>query len=132
MAQNAQAYSPKKSMRAEIAQAVRDVFNSSSKNKALDMLKSVQNDFVDKAPEFTCWLENNIEEGLCFMSFPREYWKKLRTVNTLERLHREIRRRTRVVKIFPNVESCLRLITAILQEQHEEWGTGNTYLSLRD
>jgi len=79
---------------------------------------------------FVTWLENNIEEGLTCFIFPEEHRKKIRTVNGLERQNREIRRRTRVVSLFPNVAACERLITAVLQGVHEEWITGKRYLDM--
>ena len=76
------------------------------------------------------WVEGNIEEGLTCFSFPQEHRKKIRTVNSVERLNREIRRRTKVVSIFPNTASCERLITAMLKETHEEWGS-KSYLDMK-
>ena len=82
------------------------------------------------APEFVSWLEENVDEGLTVFDFPRSWWRRIRTINGLERLHREIRRRTRVVGIFPHEASALRLISAVLAEIHEEWLTGRQYLNL--
>jgi putative transposase len=70
----------------------------------------------------------NIPEGLTCFAFPNAFRKLLRTTNGVERLHREIRRRARVVSIFPNSASCLRLVSAVLAEISEEWLTGRTYL----
>ena len=71
-----------------------------------------------------------MDEGLTVFDFPRSWWRRIRTINGLERLHREIRRRTRVVGIFPHEASALRLISAVLAEIHEEWLTGRQYLNL--
>ena len=71
-----------------------------------------------------------MDEGLTVFDYPRSWWKRIRTINGLERLNREIRRRTRVVGIFPHEASALRLISAVLAEIHEEWLTGRQYLSL--
>ena len=76
------------------------------------------------------WLEENVDEGLTVFDYPRSWWKRIRTINGLERLNREIRRRTRVVGIFPHEASALRLISAVLAEIHEEWLTGRQYLNL--
>ena len=130
MSQNAQAYVPKKSMSEEVAQVVRDIFDSSSKIIALSIKDEAIKKYSETAPDFCRWLENNIEEGLSFMALPRIYWKQIRTVNMVERLHREIRRRTRVAGLFPNSESCLRLITAVLQEIHEGWQVGRVYMKM--
>jgi transposase-like protein len=75
------------------------------------------------------WIATNIPEGFTVFAFPAAFRKQLRTTNGLERLHREVRRRTRVVSIFPNPVSCLRLVSAILAETSEEWLTGRTYIN---
>jgi len=75
------------------------------------------------------WMEKNIPEGLTVFAFPTQHQRKLRTSNPIERLNREIRRRTAVVGIFPNEAACLRLISAVLMEYDEEWQTGRTYLT---
>lgn len=73
-------------------------------------------------------MTNNLPEGLTVFSFPASYRRLLRTTNGVERLHREVRRRARVVSIFPNPVSCLRLVSAVLAEISEEWLTGRTYI----
>ena len=77
-------------------------------------------------------MEENIPEGLTIFSFPQEHWKKLRTSNLAERVNKEIKRRTKIVGIFPNCDSCLRLVTALLVEIDEEWALGRAYLKLDD
>jgi len=67
------------------------------------------------------WVEENIEETLTFYNFPKEHHRNLKSTNVLERLNEEIKRRTNVVRIFPNRESCLRLILALVVEIHEQW-----------
>ena len=76
-------------------------------------------------------LEEHIEECLTCLAFPESHRRRIRTTNGLERLNQEIKRRTRVVRIFPNRESCLRLVTALAVEQSEEWVTGRRYLDMR-
>ena len=75
------------------------------------------------------WMAINIPEGLMVFSFPGAFRKLLRTTNGVERLHREVRRRARVVSIFPNKASCLRLVSAVFNEISEEWLTGRTYMT---
>lgn len=130
MAQNAQSYSPKESMRQEIGEAMRRIFHSCDYAAALEEKRKCVEKYKISAPEFARWVENCIEEGLTCFSFPEAHRKKIRTVNCLERLNREIRRRTRVATLFPNVASCERLITAVLQGVHEEWITGKCYLKM--
>lgn len=131
-AQNAQAYVPKRSMRDEIAQAVRDIFNASSKQEALDQTARVAQNYKVSAPEFANWLEQNIEDCLQVFNLPIDFQTRLRTVNALELLNREIKRRTLVARIFPNTDSLLRLVTAILVEVHDGWvSSPMPYLNLK-
>ncbi len=130
LAQNAQSYAPKKSMREEIAQVMREIFNCPNIEMARDMVKRTVEKYQKKAPEFAKWLEGNIEEGLTVYQFPEEHRKKIRTSNGIERLNREIKRRTRVAVLFPNKASALRLVTGVIIEIHEEWVTGKQYLDM--
>ena len=130
MAQNAQGYAPKKSMKEELGEAVRNIFHSSDYEMAQEQKRRIIEKYKTTAPEFVNWLENNIEEGLTCFSFPKQHRKRIRTTNVVERLNREIKRRTRVAVLFPNVASCERLITAVLQGFHEEWITGKQYLNM--
>lgn len=77
------------------------------------------------------WVEENIEETLTFFRLPAQHHKHMRSSNLLERFNEEIRRRTYVVRVFPNEESALRLIRALAAEQHEEWQEGSRYLSMQ-
>lgn len=130
MAQNAQAYVPKKAMRYEVAEVMRDIFQSPNLEMALEMKRRAIEKYSKKAPEFAYWLEENVDEGLTVFQFPREHRKKLRTSNGIERVNREVKRRTRVAVLFPNKESALRLVTGVIIEIHEEWITGKTYLDM--
>jgi putative transposase len=130
MAQNAMSYAPKKSMQEELAEAIRKIFQATDYDTAKEQKKRCSERYKEIAPQFVKWLENSIEEGLTCFSFPEQHRKKIRTVNGLERLNKEIRRRTRVATLFPNVASCERLITAVLQEVHEEWISGRQYLDM--
>jgi putative transposase len=100
MSQNAQSYAPKQSLREPIAQAMKDIFNSPDLNSAKQKANEVSKNFIKCAPEFSLWLDNNIEEGLTCYNFPRSHLKKIRTSNGLERVNREIKRRTRVAVLF--------------------------------
>jgi transposase-like protein len=75
-------------------------------------------------------LENGFEDALAVLALPEPYRKLLRTTNGLERLNAEIRRRERVIRIFPNSASAERLLGALLMEQHEEWSTGRRYFDM--
>lgn len=128
--QNGQSYVPRRNLKKPLASILRSIFNSPNKEIAMMLVKDAVKTYGDVAPEWTAWLEDNIEEGLTVFAFPEEHRRRIRTTNGLERLNREIKRRTRVASLFPNPESCLRLVTAIVQEIHEEWCTGKIYLSI--
>lgn len=130
LAQNAQAYAPKKTMKGEIAETMREIFNSPTIEIAQEMKRRAIENYKKKAPEFAKWLEENVEEGLTAYQFPKERWKKIRTLNGIERVNHEIKRRTRVAVLFPNKESALRLVTGVIIEIHEEWITGKQYLDM--
>lgn len=78
------------------------------------------------------WVEEHIEETLTFYRLPRQHHKHLKSTNLLERLNEEIKRRTHVVRIFPNAESCLRLVRALAVEMHENWLEAHRYLNMDD
>jgi putative transposase len=84
----------------------------------------------EKYPKLCAWVEENIEETLSFYSLPHGHHKHLKSTNMLERLNEEIKRRTRVVRIFPNEQSCLRLIRALAVETHENWIEAHRYLDM--
>lgn len=76
------------------------------------------------------WVEENIEETFTFYRLPREHHKHLKSTNMLERLNQEIKRRTQVIRIFPNETSCWRLVTALAAEIHEDWIEAHRYLNM--
>ena len=86
----------------------------------------------DKYPKLTGWVEENIDETLTFYCLPRQHHKHRKSTNMLERLNEEIKRRTHVVRIFPNAESCLRLVRALAVETHENWLEQHRYLNMDD
>jgi transposase-like protein len=85
-----------------------------------------------KYAKLTGWVEENIDETLTFYRLPRQHHKHLKSTNMLERLNEEIKRRTHVVRIFPNGKSCLRLVRALAVETHENWLEQHRYLNMDD
>ena len=83
-----------------------------------------------KYPKLTGWVEENIDETLTYFRLPLAHRKHMKSTNMLERLNEEIRRRTYVVRIFPNAESCLRLVRALTVERHEAWLEDHRYLNM--
>jgi putative transposase len=128
--QNAQAYVPRKEMQTEVAEDIRTIFNAPDRTTAEAYLAGTVLKYQKNASRLSDWMATNLPEGLMVFSFPGGFRRLLRTTNGVERLHREVRRRARVVSIFPNQAACLRLVSAILNEISEEWLTGRTYLSL--
>ncbi len=86
--------------------------------------------FAQRFPRLTHWVETHIGETLNFYRLPRQHPKHLKSTNLLERFNQEIKRRTRVVRIFPNPASCLRLVRALCAETHEGWLKNHRYLNM--
>lgn len=130
MHQNALRYAPKRSLQGEITKAMRQIFSCATKQQVDDTKRQIVSRLEKEAPEFIRWFEANIDEGLTCLSFPEAHHKRIRTTNGLERVNREVKRRTRVAVLFPNAESALRLVTGVLIEIHEDWVTGKRYLDM--
>lgn len=128
--QNASQYVPRKSMRTKVAADIRAVFNAPDRVQAERYLKEIVNKYAEIASELADWMETAIPEGLTMFDFPEAHRRRIRTSNMLERVSQEIKRRTRVVRIFPNPSSCLRLVSAVLMETSEDWETGKIYLNV--
>jgi transposase-like protein len=127
--QNAQAYVPRQELKGEVAAALRAVFTAPSLHEAKRLLAEAVQQYRRVAPKLAVWMEENVAEGLMVYAFPAAHHRLLRTTNGLERLNQEIRRRTRVARLFPNEASCLRLVTAVVMEVSDEWETGRAYLT---
>lgn len=125
--QNAGAYVPKQAMRAEVAADIRAMFNAPDLKAAELFLQEAIQKYAVSAPRLSAWMEENLAEGFTVFDFPLEHRRTIRTTNSLERINKEIRRRTKVVGVFPNEASCLRLVSALLMEISEEWQIGKHY-----
>jgi len=120
------------SRRKELAEGLRGVFAAPTRETALSLAEELAERWRASHPKVAEHLEDHLEECLCCLAFPEPHRKRIRTTNGQERLNQEIKRRTRVVRIFPNRESCLRLVSALAVEQSEEWVTGRRYLDMRE
>ena len=100
------------------------------KHTSLDRLQQLVTDLADKYPGVAELLENECEDALACLNFPTQHRRRIRTTNGLERFNQEIKRRTRIIRIFPNRNSALRLIGALCMERSEEWLTGRQYLDM--
>lgn len=130
--QNAHAYVPRLDQRKEVAQRIRSIFNAPEKVEAQRLLNQAIDLWKKDSPKLAEWAENNIPDGFSVFDFPSDHRTRIRTTNGLERINREIKRRTRVASIFPNSDSCLRLVSAILAECDEDWMTGKIYLTIKN
>jgi transposase-like protein len=128
---NAMAYVPKIAMRSEVAQGMRRVFDADDQHEAERRLRELVDQYRHTAPRLAGWLEDNVPEGLTVFALPAGHRKRLRTTNGLERLNKEIARRTRVATLFPNEASLLRLASAVLSEISDEWETSKAYINMK-
>jgi len=121
------------SRRKEIAADLRAIFAALTRETALEISFSAGEKWRRKGyPKVAEHLEEHAEECLACLAFPESHRRRIRTTNGLQRLNQEVKRRTRVVRIFPNREACLRLVTALAVEQSEEWVTSRRYLDMRE
>lgn len=130
--QNAQSYVTKKDMKSDVAADIRDIFNAPSLKEAQRLLNLTVEKYAKTQSNLSAWMEDNLPEGFTVFMLPPEARKRLRTSNAAENLHRQIRRRTKVAGLFPNENSLLRLVSAILSEISDEWETGKVYLNVKD
>lgn len=93
-------------------------------------MKKTIDQYSDSAGDFCEWLDENFREGLTFFNFPKNHWKRIRTVNVVERMNKEQKRRARIASLFPNIASCQRLVSRIAMDIHEDWVTGKKYLEI--
>ncbi len=112
-----------------VATAIRQIFAAPTLEEARRLLGEVVTRLEPVAPKVARLLENAEPELLAFMQFPREHWTKLRSTNPLERVNREIGRRSDVVGIYPNDQALIRLAGALLLEQNDDWLVGRRYLA---
>jgi putative transposase len=132
--QNAQAYVPRKAQRSQVAGELRAVFNADSRREATEKLNTLVAGWRETAPDLAAWAEENVPQGLTVfdLGLSEAQRKRLRTTNGVENLNQQIKRRTRVARLFPNEASLLRLVSALLMEISEDWETGRRYLPRSD
>ena len=106
------------------------VFESVSGPAAEQRLKEIVAHYTKSAPKLATWLEENLPQGFTVFTLPTAHQKRMRTSNALERVNQELKRRTRVARVFPNEKSLLRLITALLCETSDDWETRKLYLNM--
>lgn len=119
--------------RKELAADLRTIFDASNRELAMTLAEKLAAKWRQEGyKKVADHLEEHVEECLSCLAFPESHRKRIRSTNGLERVNQEIRRRSRVVRIFPNRASCLRLVTAVVAEISEEWVTGKRYLDMAE
>ena len=131
ISQDAMHYVPKLDMRKEVGAALRDIFDAPDRPEAERRLALTVEKYSSTAPRLSEWMESNVPEGFTVFILPAHHRRQMRTVNSLENLNRQIKRRTRVASLFPNEDSLLRLVTAVLMEISDEWESGKIYLTMK-
>jgi putative transposase len=126
---NALDYLPRKADH-DCLQELRWMYERRNVEEARRDLKSWLEKWSAKYPKLCSWVEDNIEETWTYYQLPLSHHKHLKSTNLLERFNQEIKRRTLVVRIFPDEASCLRLVRAVAAETHEEWMEGSRYLNM--
>mgnify|MGYP001772979482 CR=1 FL=1 len=119
-----------KTLMSEIQQQVRAILTAPDEETARTLLNRVLEEYGEKAPKAVKVLEEGFEDATAVLALPEPLRRKLRTTNSVERLNEEIRRRERVIRIFPNRESALRLLGALLMEIDEGWSSHRKYLDM--
>lgn len=116
----------------EVAEDLERIFNASNREDAFAFIEETMDKYEKDIPEVADMLEEGKEDILAVYVLPKKYWKRFRTTNMLERLNEEIRRREKVVRIFPDDGSVMRLIGSLLIERDEEWSSGRVYLDMQE
>jgi len=129
---NAMAYIPKVHMRAAVAEDIRSILNAPDRQQAERLLDLTVDKYRPSAVRLADWMQTALPEGFTVFMLPQRYRRQLRTTNMLERVNKEVKRRTRVATLFPNEASLLRLVSAVLMEISEEWETGKIYLNPKE
>jgi transposase-like protein len=123
--------SPRK-LKPELHDALRSLYEADDYQTALMLRNRITERFQESAPKAVKVLEEGFDDVMSVLSLPPSLRRRLRTTNGLERVNEELRRRERVIRIFPNEQSLYRLLGALLMEIHEEWQTGRAYLNLNE
>ncbi|HEX8034420.1 MAG TPA: transposase [Ktedonobacterales bacterium] len=119
-----------KSLRQDVHERLRMLFEASDLPTARVLLQELLETYTNKSPKVMTNLEAGFDDASAVLALPEPYRRRLRTSNSIERLNEEVRRRKRVIRIFPNRESAARLLLALLMEQDEQWSTGKRYFDM--
>ncbi len=126
---NALAHAPAK-QRGAVAAMLKTIFAQESKAEAVAQWDVVADALREKQPKLSALMDSSREDVLAYMDFPREHWPQVASTNPLERVNKEIKRRSDVVGIFPNDEAIIRLVGALMLETNDEWAVARRYMGL--
>ena len=129
--QNASSHVPKMDMKKEVAEDIRNIFNAPDLVNAQRLLDVVVEKYAKTASKLSAWMADNMPECLTFFSMPSAHRMRIRTSNMAEVTNKQVKRRTRVIGIFPNEASLLRISSALLKEIDEKWMEGPRYLHMK-
>jgi len=118
--------------RDQMHEVLDQLLEASSQRDAQRQLDKVRDELEEKTSAALEVLENGLVDATAVLALPDKYQRRLRTTNMLERFIEEIRRREKVIRIFPNIDSAYRLVGAVCAETHEEWSTGRRYLKMEE
>jgi transposase-like protein len=119
-----------KGVRGELHEHLRALFAAPDLPTARVLLQTLLTTYASRAPTALATLEAGFDDATAVLALPEPYRRRLRTSNAMERLNEEVRRRERVIRIFPNRASAMRLLGAVLLERHEQWTTGHHYFDM--
>ena len=119
-----------KTLQSEVKEDLRELYEAIDIDSARKVRDQIINKYEVKAPKAATLLDEAFDDVTAVLILPLKYRKRLRTTNGVERLNEEIRRRERVIRIFPNEASVIRLMGALLMEQDEKWQTGRRYFEM--
>ena len=126
---NALAHAPAK-QRTAVAAMLKTIFAQESKAEAQAQWDTVADALREKQDKLGTFMDASRDDVLAYMDFPREHWAQIASTNPLERVNREIKRRSDVIGIFPNDEAIVRLVGALMLETNDEWTVARRYMSL--
>lgn len=126
---NALAHTPAKN-RGAVAAMLKTIFAQETKDEAVAQWDAVAEALREKQPKLGQMMDASRDDVLAYMDFPKDHWKQIASTNPLERLNKEIKRRSDVVGIFPNEAAIIRLVGALMLETNDEWAVARRYMTL--
>jgi transposase-like protein len=116
--------------RGMVAAVIRTAFAQETEKEAHKEWRAVADRLRERFPRVSALMDEAAYDVLAYMTFPKSHWSQIRSTNPIERLNREVKRRTNVVQIFPNEDALIRLVGALLLEHNDEWAVTRRYMSL--